>query len=417
MEETKWSDDQFLNGLRELGDAKADACVEELIGSSDDARRDFHLVFAKMNSNNAALPVDLPPLLRTFFEETDGLPVVDGAPADLDRLERGGGVLMQNAFLSALALLAKSLNEGYAAPNLSIILAMSDNLRRMPYTRLLGVLQMVINVCNSAAFDRCGNALVTAQKLRLLHAGVRLIVRDPANRLPGFPEGYPRDLGRYEAIHQVPVNLEDMLGTIMGFSLLVIGGMRNLGASLSDRDAEDFYYVWRVFGQAMGIHPPGEPDSSDFIPATLAEAREFYAAYGRRHYVPAEENPEGVALAQANVDLMNALLPQTPLRKLGLKIVPRVYMQKLMGKEAMRRVGIQPVFGFWITKALLGLIPLIWRGLWKIADRSEKLRNHHEKLSFMFFQKLIREGTGRVVTFRIPGDLEDLRELAEVGNA
>ena len=121
-------------------------------------------------------------------------------------------------------------------------------------------------------------------------------------------------------------------------------------------------------------------------------------------------------LAQANVDLMNALLPQTPLRKLGLKIVPRVYMQKLMGKEAMRRVGIQPVFGFWITKALLGLIPLIWRGLWKIADRSEKLRNHHEKLSFMFFQKLIREGTGRVVTFRIPGDLEDLRELAEVGN-
>ena len=110
---------------------------------------------------------------------------------------------------------------------------------------------------------------------------------------------------------------------------------------------------------------------------------------------------------------MNELLPQTPLRRMGMKIVPRVYMQDLMGKEAMLRVGVKPVRGFWILNPLLGLIPLLWRGFWRRGDRFKKFRSYHEKLSFLFFQGLIKQGTGRVVTFRIPRDLEDLRELAE----
>ncbi|MFT5469113.1 MAG: hypothetical protein ACI8UO_004228 [Verrucomicrobiales bacterium] len=413
MATTKWSDDQFLDSLRLLGDAQADACVEALICDSENEGKDFHLLFKGLNSNSAVVPEGIPDVLRRFFEDTAGHPVVDGQPADLERLERGGSVLLRNAFLSALALVAKSLNEGYAAPNLAVILSISKNLERNPYDRLLGVLQMVINVCNSTAFGGSGNALITAQKLRLLHAGVRLVVREPEGRLPGFPEDYPKDLGKYEELYQVPVNLEDMLGTIMGFSLLVVDGMQNLGARLSDSEAEDFYYVWRTFGQAMGIHPPGKAESSEFIPTSLAEAREFYTSYSRRHYRPVEENPEGVALAQSNLDLMNALLPQTPLRRMGLKLVPRVYMQYLMGKDLMRQVGIKPVRGFWITRGFLGVIPFMWRWFWKCADRLGGLGTRHERLSYQLFQRLITKGVGVEVNFRIPQDLSDLHELGE----
>ena len=55
--------------------------------------------------------------------------------------------------------------------------------------------------------------LVTARKLRLLHAGVRTLV--------------PRHRPDYAARFGPPVNLEDMLATIMGFSYLAFQGMIN----------------------------------------------------------------------------------------------------------------------------------------------------------------------------------------------
>jgi len=89
-------------------------------------------------------------------------------------------------------LLAKSPPSGYAAPSLALVLNLSGDLIRSPYRRLLGVLQMVVNVCASRGFEPGGRAVVTAQKLRLLHEGVRRIAR---RRLPDFEARYgvPRE--------------------------------------------------------------------------------------------------------------------------------------------------------------------------------------------------------------------------------
>ena len=407
---SKWSDDTFLDSLRILGDKKADECVSQLIAEGHES--DFHMVFRKMNSNVEDLPEGLPSRLAAFFSSTSGLPEsVDGAPVDMARLKRGGTAFLRHAFTGSSVLIAKSLPEGYAAPNLSIILQMSDNLSQRPFKRLLGVLQMVINLCQSDAFEEKGNAIVTAQKLRLLHAGVRFIAAHPEERLKGYPDGYP-DLENFQKQYGVVVCLEDMLGTIMGFSWLMIEGLRTLDVGMTSEEEEDYYYLFRVFAQLMGIHPEGQPDSLEFIPSNLSEAKAFYDSYQRRHYVPAEENPEGVILAQANIDMMNRLLPQTPLRRLGLKIVPRILMQELCGKEGMVRVGVKPVLFLPVTKTMIRLLLVVWRKVWKQADKSKSLKKLHEKLSAIFFQKLINIERGGEVTFRIPQDLQDLRELA-----
>ena len=83
--------------------------------------------------------------------------------------------------------------------------------------------------------------MVTAQKLRLLHAGIRRLATKyrPA----------------YQARFGVPVNHEDMLATIMAFSYLLVIGIERLGLPLSRTEAEDLYYLWRVFAVLMGIHP------------------------------------------------------------------------------------------------------------------------------------------------------------------
>jgi hypothetical protein len=257
---------------------------------------------------------------------------------------------MTHAMPAALVLLTKSLPAGYAAPNLARILHVSGDLERHPYARTLGVLQMVLNVCTCRGFETGGEAVITAQKLRLLHAGVRAIVR--------------QQLPDYEAAYGVPVNQEDMLGTIMGFSYLVIVGLRQLGAGLSPAEEEDFYYLWRIYAQLMGIFPA-------YVPETVIDAAAFYAAYARRHYVAAGDNPAGVHLAAADLRMLQELLPRA-LRCLGLGLLPRLYMWELLGPEGCGRVGIAPVCGHYMLRWLTYHLPRLWLRLEETLDRYDR---------------------------------------------
>ena len=384
--------------MRRTGDAASDRCLDRL--RQELPADDFGSLFAALDSNakpvSAELSGRIPEALATFLRQTTRLPRIDGGAVDERRLERGQRVFMTHAFPSAMALLVKSLPEGYAAPCLSQVLSLSGNLEHHPYRRLLGVLQMLINVTAVGGFAADGKAIITIPKIRLLHAGIRRIV--------------PRELPEYVERYGHPLNLEDMLATVMGFSLLVIHGLQALGIGIEDEEAEDLYYVWRLFAQMMGIHPDGDPSSSEYVPQNLTEAAEFYRSYGRRHYAAPEDNPEGVVLARANLRMLNDLLPQTPLRRLGMKIVPRIYMQILMGKPAMRRVGIQPVRGLFLTKWLLRALPALWIRLWEAGDKLDRGSHFHENLSRIFFQRLIDRGAGGEVTFRVPDTLSQVRK-------
>lgn len=176
-------------------------------------------------------------------------------------------------------------------------------LQKQTYRRLLGVLQMVIDVVGIGAFSPLGKAIATAQKLRLLHAGVRQIA---LARLPTYPEQ-----------HGLPCNQEDMLATIMGFSLCVIQGWRQLGNHIDPQSEEDYLYLWMVFGEMMGIQPT-------YLPKTVAEASEFYRGYETRQMRSRNDNPQGEVLAKHTLDMMTALLPAW-MRRLGFDVLPQYY--------------------------------------------------------------------------------------------
>ncbi|WP_447970021.1 oxygenase MpaB family protein [Nitrospira sp. M1] len=392
---SQWSDDQFLDSLRLQGDATADHCLAELHDVVKE--EDFNNLFQRLNTNTAVLSNDIPEPLRAFLASTMNLPLLEAHPIDGERIKRGQRVFMTHALPSALVLLAKSLPEGYAAPNLSKVLSISNNLSHRPYRRILGVLQMLINVSAVGGFEPSGKALITVPKIRLLHAGVRKIVRE---HLPHYEERYG-----------VPVNLEDKLGAVMGFSYLVISGLKQLRIGLSNEQAEDLYYLWRIFAQMMGIHPKGDPDSSEYVPKNLAEAKEFYTSYTRRHYVNAVDNPEGVELAAVNLRMLNDLLPQTPLRRLGMHILPRMYMEELMGKAGCERIGIEPVRFLYLTKWLVATFPSLWSRLWNVVDRVDTSQHLHENISRIFFQGLINREFNGEITFHIPDTLEELNRL------
>jgi hypothetical protein len=380
MGHPKWSDDRFLDELRQQGDPLADRAVAELLAQRE--VRAVNEIFRTLRADDTPIPDDAPAPFREFAAATRELP----PGVDRGRLAHGGEVFLDHAFSASVVMLASSLPRGYAAPCLCKILSISRDLQTHPFQRLMGVIQLLVNVSSKGAFEPDGRAVVTAQKLRLLHAGVRSLT-------PRFRPGY-------EAEHGVPVNHEDMLATIMGFSYLVIDGIRRLGLRLSEHDAEDLYYLWRVYAQMMGIHPEGHPEDGSYVPASLEEAREFYGSYVRRHDTGPVQNPYGVVLTQDNLDMMASLIPK-PLRWLGFGLAPRIAMAELMTPQELVRVGVRPLPGHSVMKAVIGVFLRLVQGVEKLPFSAS--------LATLMFQDMIDTSRGGEVTFAIPVTLAGLR--------
>ena len=386
MSESRWSDDLFLDSLRRQTDPLADSTVEAL--ERDHGIDAVNRIFSTLHADDRAIPDDAPAPFRAFVNATrTPLPDLDG-----DRLDRGGAVFLRHGFSSAVVLLLASLPAGYSAPCLSRILTVSGDLGAHPYKRLMGVLQLLVDISQAQAFLPDGAATVAAQKMRLLHAGVRRVV--------------PRYRPEYVERHGPIVNHEDMLATIMGFSWLVIHGLRTLGAGLEPKEEEDFAYLWQSFARMMGIHPEGRPEDPSLVPATIDEAAVFYAAYARRHYVDAAANPDGVALSRVNLEMVESFVPGWA-RLLGLGLLPRLVMTELLGEQGVRRVGIEPRAGH-------RLLCACFSGLLRVLQNiSDDCPNHlGERLGQLVFQDMIDISRGGEVTFLVPDSLAAMRELA-----
>jgi ER-bound oxygenase mpaB/B'/Rubber oxygenase, catalytic domain len=390
---SKWSDAGFLDALRHESDELANDCARRLIGQGESEEVSY--VFRNMTSDSEPLPGGAPPILVEFFEKTGRIP----SDIDRSRIEAGERAFMKHAFTAALVLLCKSLPEGYAAPSFGHILNLSRDLEQHPYRRLLGVLQLLVNVSSSHGFEDRGKVVVTAQKMRLLHAALRTHVVPRQMEKGRIPSDFIEKYG-------TPINFEDMLATIMGFSFVVIEGLRILRVPLSEQEAEDLYYLWSVYARLMGIHPVDAPDSWDYVPRGLGEASEFYRAYSERNYVSADENPKGGVLAQDNIDMLEDLLPAWT-RPLGLKAAPRIYTWELAGPAGCARVGIEPVAGHALRKWLLSkLAPLVQREVDLVPESVA------ETVARTLFGDMIRRQWGGEVTFLFPDTLQEVRQLA-----
>jgi hypothetical protein len=382
----RWSDDAFLDALRASGDPAADAAVAALI--ADGGLAAAGAAFKVLRANDTPIPAGAPAPLHAFMAATHGLPPL----ADPARLRRGGEAFLRNSLPSVVVLLASSLPRGYAAPCLCEILSISGDLEQHPFGRLMGVVQLLINISAPDAFDGGGRAIVTAQKLRLLHAGVRALV--------------PKYRPDYQARFGVPVNHEDMLATILAFSYLLVDGVRRLDLPLRDDEADDLYYLWRVFALLMGIHPPGRPHDDSLVPATLDDAATFYAAYVRRNDTGPDRNPAGVVLTRDNLVMMRSMIPWY-LRLVGLGFAPRIAMTELLSADELARVGMAPLPGHAAIKAALGLLLRLGRDVGEHTSFAARL-------SSLVLQGMVDVARQGEVEFSIPASQADLRTAAFV---
>lgn len=379
MEQQKWSD-EFLDQLRAQGDTEAEACLESLPSDEADRFREINKAFQKIHLNSDQPPEDAPEGLKAFWAGLD-MPELDQ-----ERITRGQNAFLEHGVLCVIALLNKSLLEGYSSPPLTKVLSISGDLETKTFRRLMGVLQMVLDVVGDDGFEPHGKALVIGAKLRLLHEGLRGIVR--------------REMPEYEGTFGKPVNHEDMLATLMGFSLLPIEGLRAFSADSTRQQEEDLFYVWQSFGHLMGIPP-------EAIPVDIADAQAFYKEYARRHFRDANENPDGPGLAAADLDLLESLVP--PIGRLfGLKALPRILCRRLMTAEAMERVKVEPVKGHWILKGFVAALAEGRDVFGRIGPLDRTFHWFEKKLCWILLNFLVRfEYRGEPAVI-VPGKVADL---------
>jgi hypothetical protein len=204
----------------------------------------------------------------------------------------------------------------------------------------------------------------------------------------------------FEETFGAPISQLDMAFTIMTFSVMVVDGLAALGVQWTEAQAEDYFHLWQAYGELQGIRP-------EWMPGTLDEGRAFCAAYARE-FRSAEDNPAGVSLTRADLQMMTGLIPW-PLRLLGLGSAPTVYLLRMLGPEAAARVGVRrQAHHVWCEWVALRL-PVVWQRLWRsLAPEKEA----HDRISRLFFRTLIVGAWGDELRFSVPQSLRDLRKLA-----
>lgn len=291
--------DHRLDELRQVGDPELDPIMGALArdGHLDEVNR----ILDQLIHNAQPIPEELPDNIEFWLRDEAHLP----AWANHARLDRASAFFVEHGIPITLLLSTSGLVGCYAATNGVKVLTFSYRLGQNPYHRIAETGQFVLSALAPGGLTQeGGKGIISTLKVRLMHAAIRRLITES---------------GRWDAAAQgVPICQEDLLGTLMVFSYKTVWGLRELGVRVSDQEAEDYLYAWRVIGALLGIDEAATP-------TTMADARRLTEQIAERQLGPSEE---GVAMTRALLEMHADLIPGT----LFDGIVPAL-IRKTVGDE------------------------------------------------------------------------------------
>ncbi|MEM7093140.1 MAG: oxygenase MpaB family protein [Actinomycetota bacterium] len=286
-----------LDQLREVTDPLGDAAVAGYFASIEST--DPSVLFRGLVAHTVLPPEEQVPAVQAFFEEAGRLPDW----ADLDRIKRGQAFFNLWVAHQMSALYMSSLPSAYAAAKGVQVLHMTARLQTDTLRRLNETGQFLMDISAPNAFEPGGVGFDRVLHVRLMHAAVRwLIANDPdvthvEDLAP--PQKNPEKLIWSESWGQ-PVNQEDLVGTLMTFTVAVYDVFDLSGVEYTDQQIEDHVYMWRVMGHLLGIDPA-------IVPTTKAESEALRDLIWKRQHAP---SASGVVMTEALLELAKQRVPK-----------------------------------------------------------------------------------------------------------
>lgn len=224
------------------------------------------------------------------------------------------GQLFFDKYASDIMLLLGllSLPYCYAAAKGAEVLVRSERIINDPERRLSETAQFVFEVMAKNAFEPNGVGIVSILKVRLMHAAVRWYI------------GHAKDWD--EVKFGKPVNHEDMAGTNLSFSLMVVRGLRRLGKMIDPKDADAYIQHWNAVGDMLGL-------SQELFPSDNKEAFLLEKKIRQRQFAKSEA---GEKLTASLFDYFKSVSKDSPLEG---KVLP--FANFLLGDQVCEILGIK----------------------------------------------------------------------------
>ncbi|NJR12331.1 DUF2236 domain-containing protein [bacterium] len=253
--------------MRDQGDAEADALMERIFQSGTlDA---VSQTLRKLVENDDIPVTEMRPEIREYLQDAGRLPPW----VDHDKLNQASAIFDIHGLQIVMMLLGASLPTLYAARKGAQVLVMTD--RMVNYTllqrRIVETAQFVMDVTDFGAFQPDGSGIVAVQKVRLIHATIRHLIRFD----PKWKDQWDNEWG-------IPINQVDLAGTMLSFSTTVLQCMERSSIILTAQEKEAYLHLWKVIGYLLGIEealmPRDYADSVDLMDTTLKLNHEASAA-------------------------------------------------------------------------------------------------------------------------------------------
>lgn len=265
----------FLDKQRLLGDHDADHLVENIFlgNSQSELYRFLQLSVSEIEKARKSSPV------KEFLLRKQQQPVW----FDANRLLRGQQVFETYAAEMMTLLGVLALPYCYAGSPGNKALYLSEKMHQSPGKRLADTAQFIISVSTPGNLTAENIGPVQINKTRLIHAIARYHVQK----------------GNWDMDWGLPINQEDMAGTNLAFSYIILGGLNQSGFVLSDKQKEDFIFLWRYIGYQLGI-------DEDLLPSSLKEASRLTSVIRQRNF---KNSYEGMELTRELLHYYRSIVP------------------------------------------------------------------------------------------------------------
>jgi hypothetical protein len=261
----------------------------------------------------AGLP-GAPAALRSFFEHCERRP----AWVDARKLDEGARCFQRMGMTAHYVLRDVALMGGYQASAFNKTLVLTGALQGGTPRRVAETMKWVVAVTGIGALEPGGEGFRTTLQVRLIHAMIR-------RRLMHLPEWNTEELG-------LPINQTDMAATWLGFSALLLIGVRAMGLPLSAREGHAVMHLWKAICWLMGV------DESWLTDDEMEGRRLLY------HMLLAQTPPD-CSSAQLGRALMDETLavPYPWPRRLRARFEQQRHLSVtrfFTGREGMRALGL-----------------------------------------------------------------------------
>jgi hypothetical protein len=368
MSDSVWTD-EFMDRMRLTGDPLADQVVAQLFGSGEVP--EVNALMRTLTLNEHIDPAGAPPVLLDYLRQTESLP----QGVDFDLIKAGENVFWRFGPELILILTCYGLPFCYLGKNGVPVLALTARLISNPARRILETAQMVVDVMQAGGLTSdTGRARRTIQKVRLMHAAVRLL----APKSPNWKTAYG-----------VPVNQEDLAGTLMAFSWVALNGLKKLGIEVTVADQEAYLYCWRLVGQMLGLR-------SDMLPENMQAAETLVNVISRREFAA---TGYGVEMTEALTTMLAAIIPGDIFRH-----TPKLMVRYFLGEQWAKWLGADE--SWWIEAAIAPL-RLIGMERSNILENSAAMRDLAQRVGRLIVgSAVLVERAGNRPSFAIPTELK-----------